>query len=177
MKDKREKILLHTCCAPCATASTLRLIKEDFDVTMFFSNSNIYPEEEFKKRLLNAQKLAKILKVSLVEDEYDHDAWRLWIKGFESEPERGRRCDLCFHYNLKRTCDQANKLAIPHFTTTLTISPYKLAPVIFRIGSQFPGFLTYDFKKKNGFKESIRLSRDWDLYRQDYCGCEFSARE
>ena len=170
------KILLHTCCAPCATASTLRLLKDEFDVVLFFSNSNIHPEEEYQKRLVNAHKLADILQVPILEDEYDHDAWLNWISGLESEPERGRRCELCFHYSLKRTGEKARELSIPHFTTTLTISPYKLAPVIFRIGSQFPGFLNYDFKKKDGYKESIQLSREWDLYRQNYCGCEFSKR-
>ncbi len=176
MHETLSHILLHTCCAPCATASTLRLLKETYDVTLFFSNSNIYPEEEYRKRLINAQKLAEILKVPLTEDVYDHDSWRVWIRGLENEPERGKRCEKCFHFSLERTYKKALELSIPYFTTTLTISPHKVAPVIFKIGRQFPGFKEYNFKKKDGFKESIRLSREWELYRQTYCGCEYSMR-
>jgi epoxyqueuosine reductase len=174
MNKIRSKILLHTCCAPCATASTLRLLKDDYDVALFFSNSNIYPPEEYEKRLINARKLADILDVPLIEDEYDHESWQKWIRGLENEPERGKRCELCFHYSLERASNKARDLDIPYFTTTLTISPYKISPVIFRIARQFPGFIEYNFKKKNGYKESIRLSREWNLYRQKYCGCEYS---
>ena len=174
MSERSPKVLLHTCCSPCASASTLRLIQDNYTVTLFFSNSNIFPEEEYNKRLMNARKLANILNVPLLEDIYDHDSWRLWIRGFESEPERGKRCEKCFHFNLQKTWQKAKDLNIPFFTTTLTISPYKISPVILQIGRQFPGFLAYNFKKEDGYKKSIELSHQWDLYRQKYCGCEYS---
>jgi len=176
MNTESTKILLHTCCAPCATASTLRLLKDDYDVTFFFSNSNIFPREEYEKRLENTRKLADILHVPLIEDDYDHASWRQWIRGLEGEPERGKRCEKCFYFSLERTSTKAKELHIPYFTTTLTISPYKISSVIFQIGRQFPGFVEYNFKKKDGYKKSIELSRKWDLYRQNYCGCEYSMR-
>lgn len=176
MNTEHPKIFLHTCCAPCATASTLRLLKDDYDVVLFFSNSNIYPPEEYKKRLINARKLANILKVPLIADDYDHESWQKWVRGLENEPEQGKRCEKCFHYSLERTSKKAHELNIPFFTTTLTISPYKISPVIFQIGRQFPGFVEYNFKKQDGYKKSIELSLKWELYRQNYCGCEYSLR-
>jgi hypothetical protein len=173
----RKKILLHVCCAPCATASIKRLQKTGYDVVLFFSNSNIYPREEYDKRLSEAKKLAKILELSLYEDRYNHEEWLQTIRGLETCPEQGKRCEKCFEYTLGRTAQQADELGIPAFTTTLTISPHKVSKILFKLGQQFEKFMVFDFKKQGGFLDSMRLSKEYDLYRQSYCGCEFSLRQ
>jgi predicted adenine nucleotide alpha hydrolase (AANH) superfamily ATPase len=173
-KTAMSSILLHTCCAPCASASSERLLLEGKEVILFFCNSNIYPEEEYKLRLENARILAKALNIVIEEDTYDHDAWLAQIKGFEHEPERGARCAKCFDFSLRRTSLMAKRLSIPEFTTTLTISPHKNSKKVFEVGSQYSGFSPIDFKKQNGFFRSLQLSEEMHLYRQSYCGCEFS---
>jgi epoxyqueuosine reductase len=170
----KQKVLLHTCCAPCATHAIETLMKE-YDVTLFFSNSNISPEEEYEKRFANAKKIAKIYELELIEDKYDHDAWLEHIKGLENEPERGMRCAKCFEHNLKCTADYARNNGFDLFTTTLSISPHKDVALIFGIGMGLGNFLAIDFKKDDGFKHSCDLSREHNLYRQRYCGCEFST--
>jgi hypothetical protein len=110
----------------------------------------------------------------LKRNTYDHDAWLAQIKGFEHEPERGARCAKCFDFSLRRTAQMAKRLNIPEFTTTLTISPYKSSKMIFEVGSKYAGFSPIDFKKRNGFLRSSQISREMHLYRQSYCGCEFS---
>ena len=171
---KNKKILLHTCCAPCAAPSGERLLGEDWNITLFYSNSNIFPKTEYKKRLESARKLANIWKAPLIIDSWDHEEWKKYVKGHEKEPEGGSRCSLCFEFNLKRTADKAKELNFDVFTTTLTLGPYKNSKVIFDIASLFPGFMEFNFKKKNGFLRSVELSREYGLYRQNYCGCEFS---
>ena len=166
-------ILLHTCCAPCGSSSIERLLHEKIEVALFFSNSNIFPEEEFFKRLSYAEKLANFYKIALIHDIYDHDSWLKRVSGLENEPETGKRCFECFKFNLERTAQKAQELSIPSFTTTLTVSPHKNSAQIFEAGKNFPGFIEYDFKKQNGFLRSIELSKKLDLYRQEYCGCEF----
>jgi predicted adenine nucleotide alpha hydrolase (AANH) superfamily ATPase len=172
----QKKIILHTCCAACATSPAERLLSNGYDIVLFFSNSNIFPEHEYETRLKSAQKLSRILCVELVEDIYDHESWLAHIKGLEDEPEQGKRCIKCFEYNLKRTSSYAEKRSICSFTTTLTVSRHKPSSVIFEVGSRFKGFDPIDFKKQDGFSRSIVLSKQYDLYRQDYCGCEFSMR-
>ena len=168
------KILLHACCGPCATACVERLGAKHA-VTLFFSNSNIAPRSEYDKRLEQARKLAGLTGVPLIEDAYEHEAWREHVKGFENEPERGRRCEKCFEFNLCRTARYAETHGFEAFTTTLTVSPHKRSPVIFSIGKRLGPFLAEDFKKQDGFERSLRLAGQYGLYRQDYCGCEFSA--
>lgn len=167
-------ILLHICCAPCGSASVERLLRENREVTLFFSNSNISPKEEYLKRLKYALKLASYFSVDLVRDDYEHERWLSYIAGLEDEPEKGMRCRKCFYFNLENTSRKASELGIKEFTTTLTISPHKDSGLIFETGGSFEGFREYDFKKKDGFRRSIELSKKLDLYRQDYCGCEFS---
>ncbi len=168
--------LLHVCCAPCASASIERLLERGEHVALFYSNSNIFPYEEYGKRLQEVKRLAEIYSLQLFIDEYDHGAWLDHIKGFEAEPEKGRRCSLCFAFSLKQTQEKAQELGIPRFSTTLTISPHKRSPQIFGEAAPFEGFVTDDFKKKGGFAKSIELSETYELYRQSYCGCEFSIR-
>ena len=171
-----NKILIHSCCAPCAAPSVERAKLDGYEVALYFSNSNIYPEAEYHKRLEHIRKLSEIYEVILEEDVYDHDAWLKHISGFENEPEKGLRCQKCFEFNLARTAQLAERHGYSRFTTTLTLSPHKISKIIFAIGAQFSGYMAYDFKKKNGFLRSIALADEWGLYRQSYCGCEFSIR-
>ncbi|MDY3229029.1 MAG: epoxyqueuosine reductase QueH [Kiritimatiellia bacterium] len=172
------KVLLHTCCGPCASACVPRLKDEGHEVTMFYANSNIDTEEEFKRRLAAASQLAAADGVGLVADEYDHAAWlRDVAAGLEDEPEKGARCAKCFRFNLARTAAYAAAHGYDAFVTSLTVSPHKVSPVIFAQGDAVSAkFLHYDFKKKEGFKLSVRRAQKLGLYRQSYCGCEFSKR-
>jgi len=176
-KDELKRILVHVCCAPCATGSVERLIQEGYRVILFYSNSNIFPENEYKKRLQHVLKFAEILNLDVIEDSYDHSSWLMVIKGLENEPERGKRCMKCFDFNLKRAATTARRLKIPWFTTTLTLSPRKVSEQIFTVGNNYPGYISFDFKKRGGSTRSSILSREYDLYRQHYCGCEFSLEE
>jgi predicted adenine nucleotide alpha hydrolase (AANH) superfamily ATPase len=172
--ENNKKILLHTCCAPCASSSIEWLLQDKKEVTIFFSNSNIFPEEEFLKRLFYAEKLANFYEIALIPDTYNHELWKKRVVGLENEPEKGKRCFECFKFNLERTAQKAEELLIPAFATTLTVSPHKNSMQIFEAGQNFPGFCKYNFKKQNGFSRSIELSKELGLYRQEYCGCEFN---
>ena len=172
-----KRILVHVCCGPCSTASIERLLSEGYEPVLFFSDSNIFPYEEFMKRYENLLIVAHHYGLSVILDEWDHDAWLDAVKGHEADREHGERCLLCFRFNLARAAEKARELGIDSFTTTLTVSRFKSSPAIFSIGEQFPGFEKIDFKKKDGFNRSILLSKSLGLYRQDYCGCEFSLRD
>lgn len=171
-----KKILLHCCCAPCSTASIERLLADSYEIVLFYSNSNIYPKEEFDKRLLYMQKLAEIYKLKLIVEGYDHESWSRAVKGLEDEPEKGRRCSACFAYNLATAEKKASELGIEEFTTTLTLSPHKISEMIFNAAKDMAGYVPYNFKKQDGFKRSLELSEKYGLYRQNYCGCEYSLR-
>ena len=174
IKDKR--ILLHVCCAPCATACVERLVAENREVSLYFSNSNINSEAEFEKRLAYVEKIAGIFDVGLEVDPYRHDDWLEHVRGLENEAERGLRCVKCFDWSLSRTARKAAESGIEFFATTLTVSPHKDSRVIFEAGKRYSGFEPWDFKKRNGFMRSRELSSEFALYRQNYCGCEFSIR-
>ena len=169
-----NSILLHVCCAPCASACIERLQEEQYKPVLFFSNSNINTEEEFQKRLIEVRRLAKIHCLELIEDPYDHQSWLKTISGMEKEPEKGKRCLACFRFSLSKAALQASGKP---FCTSLTVSPHKRSSDIFSIGTNYEGFQSIDFKKKNGFQRSLIISKDLNLYRQDYCGCEFSIRD
>lgn len=169
-----KRILLHSCCAPCASASAERLLAGGYEVVLFFSNSNIWPRQEYDLRLKNLYILGRKLDVEVVEDEYDHEAWLRFIAGLEGEPERGARCPRCFEFSLRRTAEHAKANGYDAFCTSLTISPLKNSKVIAETGGQYPLYEHHDFKKKNGFQRSVDLSKKLGLYRQDYCACEFS---
>ena len=172
-----SKTLLHTCCGPCASACVPRLRKGGSEVVMYFSNSNIDTREEYEKRLAGARKLAAAEGVEIVADAYDHDAWlREVAAGFEREPEKGRRCDRCFRFNLSRTAAYAAANGYDAFATSLTVSPHKPSGRIFA-ASEDPRFRREDFKKNGGFGVSVKRSAELGLYRQSYCGCEFSRKE
>lgn len=172
-----ESFLLHTCCSPCATSSAERLGLYGYDVILFFSNSNIVPFAEYRKRLDAARKLSRLWSLPLVVDPYDHGVWRRYIAGTETEPEGGKRCSRCFSFSLSRTALYARRLGVPRFATTLTLSPHKRSKTIADIGVQLPGYHHLDFKKAGGFKRSLELCTLCGIYRQGYCGCEFSLRK
>ncbi|MDX9781263.1 MAG: epoxyqueuosine reductase QueH [bacterium] len=170
-------IILHVCCAVCAAACAERLRSEGEEPLLFFSNSNIAPKAEYDKRLEAARTLASAWDLELVEDIYDHQAWLEAVKGYENEPEKGRRCPVCFDFSFARTAAFARERGISAFTSTLTVSPHKISRMVFAAGGKYPEFRNYDFKKKDGFKRCVILSRELGLYHQHYCGCEFSLRD
>ena len=170
------RILLHVCCGPCATSSLERLGAEG-RVALFFSNSNLFPAEEFARRVEAARHLAEATGTELVVDDYDHAAWLDFVRGLEDEPERGARCLRCFAFSFRRAADYARQHGFDGMASTLTVSPHKRSADIFRVGREiWDGFLEVDFKKRDGFRRSLELSQQLGLYRQDYCGCEFSLR-
>ncbi|MFH1397244.1 MAG: epoxyqueuosine reductase QueH [Candidatus Omnitrophota bacterium] len=173
-----KKALLHICCAVCAAGCVQRLRDDGYEVTGFFYNPNIHPEEEYNKRLEAAKNVAKSLSFELVEGSYDKDNWFLSVKDFENEPEGGRRCEVCFKIRLGAAAVLARDNGFGYFSTTLSISPHKNAKLINEIGRllSLDGFLDYDFKKEDGFKKTIDFAKNNNLYRQHYCGCVFSQR-
>ena len=174
-REKEDrKILVHVCCGPCATSSIKRLLDEGWSPVLFFSDSNIWPIEEFEKRYDTLLTVASFYNLEVIKDDYNHSDWREWVKGLENEPEHGKRCQRCFRYNLLRARDKAKELGIPSFCTTLTVSRFKNSKTIFHEGEDLEGFEAIDFKKKDGFSESCKISKEMGLYRQNYCGCEFS---
>ena len=175
-----KKVLLHACCGVCAGHCVPTLAELGFDVTIFYSNSNIAPSSEFLKRLDALNTLAAHFGVPVIVDEPNHSDWLANVaRGFEREPERGARCPRCFAYSLARTAVAMRERGFDAFTTTLTVSPHKPSAKIFEIGRALDAekFLPVDFKKKDGFKHSNEIARELNLYRQCYCGCEFSFRK
>ena len=181
---KRPGLLLHSCCGPCSSYC-LDYLKDYFKITVFYYNPNIYPFEEYDHRLKEQTRLIDSMNseygsdISLLTVPYDHDEFLAFVKGLEEEPEGGARCARCFELRLKKTYDLAEKTGADYYATTLTVSPHKNAVVINSIGQNIAAnpsvsWLPSDFKKKDGYKKSIELSAKYGLYRQNYCGCEFS---
>ena len=178
---KQPKLLLHTCCAPCVTVPIERL-ESGWEITSFFYNPNIHPEQEYQQRRDELKGYARQSGVEVVESQYDVDRWFELVKGLENEPERGKRCEVCFRMRLEQTARFAQENGFDCFTTTLTISPHKNAKQINKIGAELADlygvkFLAADFKKKDGYKRSVELSKQYNFYRQNYCGCVFSRRK
>ena len=175
----RPKLLLHSCCAPCSS-HVVTLLKEYFDVTVLYYNPNIYPLEEYLKRKNEQIKLLEILNIPIMDLDYDHNEFKENVKGLEDEKEGGARCNKCFALRLEKTAILAQLNQFEYFCTTLTVSPYKNSQIINKIGAILEQkynvkYLYSDFKKKEGYKKSIELSKKYDLYRQHYCGCEYSV--
>ena len=175
---KIPKLLLHACCAPCASACIERLI-EHFDLTIYFYNPNIDGEREYHKRAAEIERLTEFFNVKLIEEPFGAGEYYSAVKGLEEEPEGGRRCEKCFYLRLKKTAEKAKAEEFDYFSTTLTISPLKNAELINQLGNKTGEecnvkFLPSDFKKQGGFLRSVSLSRELSLYRQNYCGCAFS---
>lgn len=181
----KPSLLLHICCAPCSSY-VLEYLSEHFDITLFFYNPNITSENEYNYRIDEAKRLIAEMplngKVDFVSGRYDIQEFFTVVKGLENEPEGGDRCFRCYELRLRETAENAKKNGFDYFTTTLSISPYKNAEKLNSIGralSEEYGvkYLYSDFKKKNGYKRSIELSQEYNLYRQDYCGCIYSEAE
>lgn len=172
------KVLLHICCGVCEAGAAEQLMTEGHEVTGYFYNPNIYPESEYEKRLLAARKATKELGTRMIEGPLNASEWLQTVKGFEDEPEGGKRCDICFRFRLGKTFLSLPESGCDVFTTTLTISPHKSAATINAIGSEIGGdkYLARDFKKKAGFQRANTLSKEWDIYRQRYCGCIYSIK-
>lgn len=181
--DKR--LLLHSCCAPCSSY-VIEYLSAFFRITVFYYNPNITEREEYGKRVLEQKRLLSSMPlknpVDFIEGEYEPEVFFELSKGLEKCPEGQERCFACYEMRLKETAIQAKRLGYDYFTTTLTISPLKNAEIINEIGQRLGAvydinYLLSDFKKKNGYKRSIELSKEYDLYRQDYCGCCYSKAE
>ena len=184
MKEK-QKILLHSCCAPCSTAVIERL-KDEYDIVIFYYNPNIYPEEEYILRKQEEIKYIKHLNdsnvdfsISMLDCDYESEKFYEATVGFENEREGGARCAICFKLRLEKTAQKAKELGFDIFGTTLTVSPHKNAELINSIGLALEKengvrFLVSNFKKNNGYKRSVELSKENNIYRQNYCGCEFA---
>ena len=177
----KKKMLLHSCCGPCST-SVIDRLKEEHDLTIFDYNPNIYPQEEYQKRLAEQQKYVSLigLDIVVVDGKYDDNAdFENHCVGLENEKEGGARCSVCFAYRLDKTAQYAKQNGYDIFATTLTVSPHKNAKVINDIGLKIAQkynieYLVADFKKQDGYLKSIRLSQKYSLYRQNYCGCKYS---
>ena len=183
LKNK-PSLLLHSCCGPCSSY-VLEYLSKYFDITVYYYNPNIDTEDEYFKRLNEQIKIINILstdsKVKLIKGEYEPEKYLEYVKGLENEREGQGRCHKCYHLRLEETALLAKRLNFDYFCTTLTVSPHKNAEVINSLGKELENqynvlYLYSDFKKNNGYKRSIELSKEYDLYRQDYCGCIFSKR-
>ena len=188
-KNKKEGItpslLLHACCAPCSSYC-LEYLAEYFKITVFYYNPNIYPESEYAHRVAEEKRLIASLpvknKIDFIEGRFDPSEFYYAVKGLETAKEGGERCFTCYELRLRETARLAKEQGFDYFTTTLTISPLKNAAKLNEIGEALAEeygvlHLPSDFKKKEGYKRSIELSRQYSLYRQNYCGCVFSRRE
>ncbi len=187
-ENKKKTLLLHSCCGPCSTACIERLADE-YEITVFYYNPCITHKEEYEKRKreqirflddFNRANVGKNKrKISFTEGEYLPEKYFKKVKGLEDEPEGGKRCKECFTMRLEETALQGKNKGYDFFTTTLTVSPHKNYPLIASIGKECQekfhiDFLDMDFKKQDGYKRSVDLSKEYGLYRQNYCGCEFS---
>ena len=187
MKNLEEgtDLLLHACCAPCSSA-VLERIANHFKISIFYYNPNITDKDEYQKRIEEIKKLITLIHpkypVKLIEGDYVPEKFMEMAKGLENEPERGKRCYKCYEMRLEETAKIAEKLGFQVFATTLTLSPHKNSNWINEIGENLNNkynttYLYSDFKKKEGYRRSIILSKEYNLYRQDYCGCIYSKRK
>ena len=182
--DIHPRLLLHSCCAPCSSY-VLEYLSDFFDITVLYYNPNISPLEEYEHRkeeqirLINEKKWK--IPVKFMDCDYDSDAFENIVKGLEKEPEGGRRCEKCFTLRLEKTAELAKKNNFDYFVTTLSVSPLKDAQLLNQIGQAMAEkynikYLPSDFKKREGYKRTIELSREFDLYRQNFCGCIYSKK-
>ena len=184
----KPALLLHSCCGPCST-SVIERLAPDYEITVFFYNPCITDSKEYEKRKANQVKFIENFnlhlggkhKIHFLEGEYEPDVYYQLTDGCSNEPEGGKRCTICFRMRLAKTAKTAKNLGFCLFATTLTVSPHKNYTLISQLGKEFAQeysveFLDIDFKKKAGFQRSIQLSKEYGLYRQNYCGCEYSKR-
>ena len=183
--EKPPRLLLHSCCAPCSSY-TLEYLSRYFDITVYYFNPNISPKQEFDKRFEEQKRLISQMpfknRVTLVEGDYNYDDFLEIAKGLENVPEGGERCFRCYKMRLESTARLAKEQGFDYFCTTLSISPLKNSQKINELGFEIEGkygvkWLPSDFKKREGYKRSIQLSREYSLYRQNFCGCVFSKNQ
>lgn len=185
-KEQRvPSLLLHACCAPCSSY-TIEYLSRYFDITLYFYNPNIAPAEEYEKRIAELERLIGQMPlarpVKILVGEYEPEKFEALAKGREDLPEGGERCFACYALRLAEAARVAKEQGVDYFTTTLSISPHKNADKLNEIGAALEqqtkvAYLYSDFKKRGGYQRSIQLSREYDLYRQDYCGCIYSRRQ
>ena len=184
-EGKTPKLLLHACCGPCSSY-VIEYLNKYFDITILYYNPNISPQEEFTKRLKEIERLIKEIphenKLELIEGRYDYNEFTNISKGLEDCPEGGERCFKCYRLRLEESAKYAKENNYDYFGTTLSISPYKNSKKLNEIGEELSNkygikYLYSDFKKKNGYRRSIELSNEYNLYRQDYCGCIYSKEK
>lgn len=173
-----KKLLLHSCCGPCST-QVIDVLKSDYDITVYYYNPNIDTDEEYNHRLSEQKRFCKEVGIEVIEDGYNPEEFYCKIKGLEKEKEGGARCSVCFRLRLEKTAQRAKELGYDFFGTTLTVSPHKNSIIINAIGKAVEevtgeSFLEGNYKKQDGYKKSIEFSKKYNLYRQNYCGCEFS---
>ena len=182
--NKKKKLLLHSCCGPCSTAVLERLYP-DYDITVFFYNPNITDPEEYEHRLSEQERFISEWKpgeITLIKGEYDPKVYLDFVSGLEDEPEGGARCTKCFMLRMEEAARFAKEHGFECFDTTLTVSPYKNSKIIMPVGIQMGEkygieYIEGNYKKKDGYRRSVELSKEYGLYRQHYCGCEFSKRD
>ncbi len=179
----KPRLLLHACCGVCSSY-VLEYLSKYFEITVLYYNPNIYPRVEYDKRLLNQKKIIDemVPQVKLKTVTYDENEFLDYVDGLEDEPEGGVRCTKCFILRMEKTVIIAKEENYDYFCTTLSVSPYKDSQRLNKIGKYLEEkygvkYLYSDFKKKNGYKRSNELAREYDIYRQDYCGCRYSIRE
>lgn len=184
-ENKVPTLFLHSCCAPCSSY-VLEYLSQYFRITVFYYNPNIYPDEEYYKRVKEQQEFIRRFPVKypidFVEGEFEKERFHETVRGYEQIPEGGERCFRCYELRLNEAAKRAKELGMDYFTTTLSISPLKSAEKLNEIGRRLSEeygveYLYSDFKKKNGYKRSVELSREYGMYRQDYCGCVYSKQE
>ena len=176
-----KKIILHACCAPCASYPIKKLIEDNYEPVVFFYNPNIFPYKEYEIRRLELKQYCKQLNLLYLEGKYDIKEFYQKIKGYDKELEKGLRCNICFNLRLLKTAQKAKELDINYFTTTLSVSPHKNSNQIFKEGKIIQDitgieFIEYNFKKQDGYKISRQIAKDNNMYSQTYCGCKFSIR-
>ena len=185
LKGTVPTLLLHSCCGPCSTY-VLEYLSKYFKITVVYYNPNIFPQEEYEHRLREQKKVVENMPfenpVDLIFEDYEHSDFIKNIKGLENEPEGGARCTECFRFRLEKTAELAKERKYDYFTTTLSVSPHKNSQLLNELGKEIGEkygveYLFGDFKKREGYKRSIIVSKEYDLYRQEYCGCEFSLRK
>ncbi len=180
-KQRTEKIVIHTCCAICSGYPISYLKDLGYSPVAYFYNPNIYPDSEYQKRLEAERTLCRHFDTELVEADYNPQEYYDFVKGFENEPEKGLRCDKCFELRLLKTAKYAKSKGIDKFTTSIVISPHKNFDKLTQIGEKIAKqegleYFAVNFKKKDGFLKTNKISKELGLYRQNYCGCKFAMR-
>lgn len=180
--EGKPRLFLHSCCGPCSTY-VLEYLAKYFEITLFYYNPNIFPADEYARRLETQKEvLEKTGYATLIEGDYVHSDFLSAVRGYEKEPEGGARCEFCFRLRMEEAAKLAKEGEYDYFATTLSVSPHKDAALLGKIGEELEAkygvkHLPSDFKKREGYKRSVVLSNEMELYRQDYCGCEFSKNQ